>query len=62
MILKCFYKQKIRLIESDGSLLENLNFDILEKLAEAIFHYTAYPTGLQILAVVEALFKKNIHT
>lgn len=43
-----------------GSLLQNpsMNSDILEKLAEAIFHYTAYPTGLQILAVVEALIKK----
>lgn len=47
--------------ESDGSLLQNpsMNSDVLEKLAEAIFHYTAYPTGLQILAVVEALIKKH---
>ncbi|XP_072550640.1 uncharacterized protein [Salminus brasiliensis] len=46
--------------ESDGTLLQNpsINSDILEKLAEAIFHYTAYPTGLQIQAVVEALLKK----
>uniref|UniRef100_A0A3B1IVH8 PB1 domain-containing protein n=1 Tax=Astyanax mexicanus TaxID=7994 RepID=A0A3B1IVH8_ASTMX len=46
--------------ESDGSLLQNpsINSDILEKLAEAIFHYTAYPTGLQIQAVVESLINK----
>ncbi len=48
--------------ETDGSLLQNpsMNSDILEKLAETIFHYTAYPSGLQILAVVEALLK-SIH-
>ncbi|CAM4683338.1 unnamed protein product [Leuciscus chuanchicus] len=47
--------------ETDGSLLQNpsMNSDILEKLAEAIFHYTTYPSGLQILAVVEALLKKH---
>ncbi len=47
--------------ETDGSLLQNpsMNSDTLEKLAEAIFHYTAYPSGLQILAVVEALQKKH---
>lgn len=47
--------------ETDGSLLQNpsMNSDILEKLAETIFHYTAYPSGLQILAVVEALLKKH---
>ncbi|XP_028445551.1 uncharacterized protein LOC114563006 [Perca flavescens] len=47
--------------ESDGSLLQNpsMNSNILEKLAEAIFHFTAYPTGLHILAVVEALIKKH---
>lgn len=47
--------------ECDASLLHNpsLNSDILEKLAEAIFNYTAYPTGLQILAVIEALIKKH---
>lgn len=33
--------------------------ELLEKLAEAIFHYTAYPTGLQLQAVVEALLKKH---
>lgn len=50
-----------RAYENDGSLLQNpsMNSDILERLAEAIFHYTAYPTGLQILAVVEALIKKH---
>lgn len=42
--------------ESDGSLLQNpsLNSDVLEKLAEEIFHYTAYPSGLQIHAVAPA--------
>ncbi|KAE8281684.1 hypothetical protein D5F01_LYC20683 [Larimichthys crocea] len=47
--------------ESDGSLLQNpsMNSDVLEKLAEEIFHYTAYPTGLQISAVAEALVKKH---
>lgn len=47
--------------ERDGSLLQNpsLNSNILQKLAEAIFYYTAYPTRLQILAVVEALIKKH---
>ncbi|KAL7826197.1 hypothetical protein SRHO_G00339350 [Serrasalmus rhombeus] len=32
--------------------------DILEKLAESIFRYTAYPTNTQILAVTEALVQK----
>lgn len=47
--------------ESDGSLLQNpsMNSDILEKLAETIFNFTAYPTGLQILSVVEALIEKH---
>ena len=41
----------------DGTLLNNpsLNSDVLETLAEEIFAYTAYPTGLQIHAVAEAL-------
>ena len=37
-----------------GSVCEEL-----EKLVEAIFPYTAYPTGLQIVAVVEALIKTH---
>ncbi|XP_023806029.1 uncharacterized protein LOC110015578 [Oryzias latipes] len=47
--------------ERDGSLIQNpsLKSDILEKLAEEIFQYTAYPSGLQILTVVEALLKKH---
>lgn len=47
--------------EIDGSLLQNpsMNSDIFEKFAEAIIHYSAYPTGLQIQAVVEALIKKH---
>lgn len=47
--------------ESDCSLLQNpsINSDVLEKLAEEIFHYTAYPTGLQISAVAEALVNRH---
>lgn len=47
--------------EGDGSLLQNpsMNSDILEKLAEAIFKFAAYPAGLQIEAVVEALINKH---
>lgn len=47
--------------ESDCSLLQNpsMNSDVLEKLAEEIFHYTAYPTGLQISAVAEALVNRH---
>ncbi|KAJ8279101.1 hypothetical protein COCON_G00061670 [Conger conger] len=47
--------------ESNGSLLNNpnLSLSILDKLADTIFCYTAYPTGLQKLAVVEALLKKH---
>lgn len=46
--------------ENDGTLLNNprVTSSILERLAETIFSYTAYPTGVQILAVVEALVKK----
>lgn len=47
--------------ESDGSLLQNpsMNSDILEKLVEEIFHYMAFPTGLQISAVAEALINRH---
>lgn len=46
--------------EKDGTLLNNprVTSSILERLAEAIFCYTAYPTGIQVLAVVEALVGK----
>lgn len=46
--------------KSDGTLLNNpkLTSSILERLAESIFSYTAYPTSLQILAVMEALVEK----
>lgn len=46
--------------EHDGTVLQNptVTSDILETIADTIFSYTAYPTGLQILAVVEALVKK----
>lgn len=47
--------------ERDGTILQNptVTSDILETIADSIFSYTAYPTGLQILAVVEALVKKH---
>lgn len=47
--------------EKEGSLIQSpsLKSDVLEKLAEEIFQYTAYPSGLQILAVVEALLKRH---
>ncbi|KAK0148644.1 hypothetical protein N1851_011039 [Merluccius polli] len=47
--------------ESNGSLLNNpnLNSSILDKLADTIFYYTAYPSSLQRLAVIEALLKKH---
>ncbi|XP_041859729.1 uncharacterized protein LOC121651524 [Melanotaenia boesemani] len=46
--------------KKDGTLLNNprLISNVLEKLAEEIFRYTAYPTGIQVLAVVEALIEK----
>ncbi|KAL4008579.1 hypothetical protein ACER0C_002431 [Sarotherodon galilaeus] len=46
--------------ENDGTLLNNpsITSSILEKLAETIFGFTAYPTGVQILAVAEALVAK----
>lgn len=46
--------------QKDGTLLNNprLTSNILEKLAEAIFRFTAYPTGVQVLAVVDALVNK----
>lgn len=44
----------------DGSLLNHpsLTSSVLEKLAEVVFGYTAYPTGIQIFTVVEALIEK----
>ena len=46
--------------EKDGTLLNNpkVTSSLLERLAETIFSYRAYPTGLQVLAVVEALVEK----
>ncbi|KAI7789835.1 hypothetical protein IRJ41_007412 [Triplophysa rosa] len=46
--------------ENDGTLLNNprVTTTVLEKLAETIFGFTAYPTGVQILAVAEALVEK----
>lgn len=46
--------------EKEGTLLNNPRVisSILEKLSEAIFCFTAYPTGVQILAVAEALVEK----
>ncbi|TKS67814.1 hypothetical protein D9C73_000862 [Collichthys lucidus] len=47
--------------EHDGSLLQDPSIysNILEKLAEAIYYYQAYPSALQQLEVVEALLKKH---
>ncbi|CAL8242066.1 unnamed protein product [Merluccius merluccius] len=47
--------------QRDGSLLHDPSIysDILEKLAEAIYHYQAYPSALQQLEVVEALLNKH---
>lgn len=44
----------------DGALLNSPSVisSILEKLAEVVFGYTAYPTGIQILMVVRALIQK----
>lgn len=44
----------------DGTLLQNprVTSSILEKRSEIVFGYTAYPTSLQILTVVEALIEK----
>ncbi|XP_036965761.1 uncharacterized protein LOC119025861 isoform X1 [Acanthopagrus latus] len=46
--------------EKEGTLLNNprVTSSILEKLSETIFSFTAYPTGVQILAVAEALVEK----
>ncbi|KAL6487556.1 hypothetical protein MHYP_G00041820 [Metynnis hypsauchen] len=45
----------------DGTLLTNpsIRSDILEKLAQSIYTYTAYPSALQILSVAEALVKAH---
>lgn len=47
--------------QRDGSLLQNpsMNSEVLEKLAEEIFYYTAYPTALHISAVSEALVNRH---
>ncbi|KAK0135546.1 hypothetical protein N1851_028591 [Merluccius polli] len=47
--------------QRDGSLLQDPSIysDILEKLAEAIYHNQAYPSALQQLEVVEALLNKH---
>ncbi|XP_058631517.1 sterile alpha motif domain-containing protein 3-like [Onychostoma macrolepis] len=45
----------------DGTVLTtpNVKSDILEKLAQAIFTYTAYPSSLQIISAAEALIKAH---
>ncbi|KAL6462537.1 hypothetical protein MHYP_G00289590 [Metynnis hypsauchen] len=50
----------IRAYHSNGTLLNNpkVTSSVLEKLAERIFQYTAYPTGIQVMNVVEALVEK----
>lgn len=47
------------LYRKDGTVLTtpNVRSDILEKLAQSIYTYTAYPSSLQILSVAEALIK-----
>ncbi|XP_021325588.1 uncharacterized protein [Danio rerio] len=46
--------------QKDGTLLNNhrVTSSVLETLAETIFCYTAYPTGVQIMNVVEMLIEK----
>jgi len=46
---------------NDGTTLNNpsVKSDILEKLAEKIFQFCAYPTSLQICSVAEALIQKH---
>ncbi len=46
--------------KKNGTLLttSKVKADILEKLAEAIYTYTAYPSSAQISDVAEALIKK----
>ncbi|CAI5669568.1 unnamed protein product [Oreochromis niloticus] len=45
----------------NGTVLNNtlVKSDIMEKLADYMYSYTAYPTGLQIGEVAEALVKKH---
>lgn len=45
----------------DGTVLCNIRIksEIMEKLADYLYSYTAYPTGLQISEVAEALVKKH---
>lgn len=45
----------------NGTVLNNTSVksDIMEKLADYMYSYTAYPTGLQIGEVAEALVKKH---
>ncbi|XP_030599293.1 uncharacterized protein LOC115789875 isoform X2 [Archocentrus centrarchus] len=47
--------------KKDGTLLTypNIKSDILEKLAQSIYTYTAYPSSLQVLSVAEALIKAH---
>ncbi|KAL0969925.1 hypothetical protein UPYG_G00234620 [Umbra pygmaea] len=45
----------------EGTLLTNprIKSDILERLAECIYMYTAYPTSLQIISVAKALIQTH---
>lgn len=45
----------------DGTVLNNtrVRSEIMEKLADYMYSYTPYPTGLQISEVAEALVKKH---
>lgn len=45
----------------DGTVLNNtcVRSEIMEKLADYMYSHTAYPTGLQVGQVAEALVKKH---
>ncbi|XP_030205828.1 uncharacterized protein LOC115538275 isoform X1 [Gadus morhua] len=49
-----------RAYNANGTLLNNpkVTRSVLEKLAEIMFQYTAYPTGIQVMHVFEALAEK----
>ncbi|XP_016339917.1 sterile alpha motif domain-containing protein 3-like [Sinocyclocheilus anshuiensis] len=56
------YTAAKRLQDDFSPLLHNhsVKSDILQKLAESVFKYTAYPTNLQIRSVIEALIEKYL--
>lgn len=54
-------KRDNELYKKDGMLLTtpNIKSDILERLAQSIYTYTAYPSALPVLSVAEALIEKH---